>query len=100
MLENLPLYTQFQQSQGHQAGEEACRWPELAGKENPCSFMYLNSSEEQDVKHGLMYLDGTYYRPERDDGSDTDGGHGVLVLNFVPLPRNNAHGNAHCAATH
>jgi hypothetical protein len=52
MLENLPLYTQFQQSQGHQAEEEACRWPELAGKENPCSFMYLNSSEEQDVKHG------------------------------------------------
>ena len=52
MLENLPLYTQFQQSQGHQAEEEACRWPERAGKENPCSFMYLNSSEEQDVKHG------------------------------------------------
>lgn len=48
----------------------------------------------------VMYLDGTYYRPERDDGGDTDGGHGVLVLNFVPLPRNNAHGNAHCAANH
>ena len=30
LLQNLPQYSRFQQSQGHQAGEEACRWPECA----------------------------------------------------------------------
>lgn len=45
----------------------------------------------------LVYLDGAYGRPEADERGDADGGDGVLVLNFGPLPRHNGgHGYAHC----
>ena len=37
-----------------------------------------------------VYLERPYRRPERDEAGDADGGHGVLVLNFCPLPRSNS----------
>lgn len=45
----------------------------------------------------VVYLDGAYGSPEADERGDADGGDGVLVLNFGPLPRHNGgHGYAHC----
>jgi len=56
-----------------------CEPPSIADSNN-----LKDTRQERKLVDGL---ESPCRRPERDDGGDADGGHGVLVLNFVPLPR-------------